>query len=69
MKLSPFLDPFDVIRVAEVVAVLRLAQPFSLTGGFACLSTFRPGTISLPTGVARIRPEKLMAVRALALSW
>jgi len=62
----PLLDPFHIVRPAEVIAILRPAQPTPLIGLLSERLTFRTRTVLLPSAVAVIGDEQLLAVQAFA---
>jgi hypothetical protein len=63
---APLAYPFDMARIAEVVFVLGFFKPALLACAFAGFAAGRFGAKLLMPGVARVRDEKTMAMRALA---
>jgi len=55
-------------RAAEVILVFGLAQPTTLTGRFAGLSTWRLRTVVLAPNIARVRIKACLTVLTRALS-
>lgn len=68
MRCPPGPHSCHVGLAAEVIPVLRLAQPGALTRRLPRLPTRRLPAIPLPRAIARIRLEKLPAMPALARS-
>lgn len=66
MGASPRLDAGDLIGAAEDVAIAVLAEPPTLAGGLAGLTTIRRGAVALAIRGTRIREEELTATKALA---
>jgi hypothetical protein len=66
MALAPLAHPFDIGRAAEVILVLRFAQPTTLAFGFAGFATLGPGTKLLMPPIAQIGHEQLLAMQAFA---
>ncbi len=65
MSLTPLPNALGVVRLAEVIAVGRFAQPPSLAGQFASLPTSRLAAVVLVMPVAVIGKEKIAATAAL----
>src|SRR5580704_19380 len=68
MGQAPDANPFHVHRPAEVVPVLRLLSPTSLSGRLGGRSTGRFWAVLLPTAVAHVRGENLPAGQALGFA-
>jgi hypothetical protein len=68
MGFSPLLDTPGVIGASEIIPVLWLIQPLTLTGLFAGLATLFFGAVSLPVYVSGIRKKNRVTILALALS-
>lgn len=67
MCLSPPLDTPGILGTAEVILILRLFQPLTLTGSLAGLAALVFRAVLLAIGVSRVRREKGVAILALAL--
>jgi hypothetical protein len=59
---SPALHPLYVLRVAEVVAVLRLLQPPPLAVGFAGFTAAGFIAVALPPEISSIWQKQLFAM-------
>ena len=66
MRLAPLLDPPEIFRAAEVIAIGGLTQPAALTGVLAGGSARRSRTIKLVVPVSIIGNEEFVAATALA---
>ena len=66
MRRPPLLHPLHIFRATEVIAVVRFAQPFLLTGPLAGGLTLRVGTIFLPPPIPVIRNKNHLAVQTFA---
>jgi hypothetical protein len=66
MLLAPSPDTRRALASAEVIPVLRLAQPLPLTQGLAGLAALRLAAIALAMAIARIRNVVSFAMLALA---
>jgi hypothetical protein len=64
MLLLPAPHPGGVLCVAEVVVVLWMAQPFSLTGGLALTLTLGFAAVLLPSSVTDVNDENLSTGQA-----
>ncbi len=67
MSLSPLLNALGVLGTAEVILILWLFQPLTLTGPLAGLAAFVLRAVLLAIGVSRVGREKSVAILALAL--
>jgi hypothetical protein len=67
MGLTPGPDPGHIIRVTEVVAVLRFGEPSTLAGLLARPLAVGGMTEVLTTPVPVVAEEQLVAVQAFAL--
>ena len=65
MGFAPLADPIDVFGAAEVVAVLRFAQPAALALGFAGLAALGLAAELLMPAVAKVRIKQLVAMQTL----
>jgi hypothetical protein len=68
MGLAPGSDPIDIYGSAEVVAVLGLAGPATLTRGFTGLAASGFGAMFLMPEIAIVGRKKLPTVLAFSLS-
>ena len=68
MFCPPLLHSLDVVGAAEVIPVLRLAQPTRLAGAFANGLALGAGTIFLAPAIAVVRNEELHAMQTFAAS-
>src|ERR1700686_843913 len=68
MGRSPDPDPLHVHRSAKVVSVLGLVSPASLTERFGSGSAGRFWAVLLPTAVAHVHGENLLAGQALGFA-
>jgi len=66
MALAPLAYTLDVGPAAEVIFVLRFAQPTPLALGLAGFATLGLGTKLLMPPIARIGHEQLFAMQAFA---
>jgi len=66
MFCPPLPHSLDVVRAAEVITVLRSAQPPVLAGPFAHGLTLGGGTIFLAPAIAVIRNEELLTIQTFA---
>src|SRR2546427_323607 len=69
MLLLPLADSRGVVRLSEIILVLRLGQPGLLAGSFTCLLAVGFGTEALPFSASIVRNKQLVAVQALALGF
>jgi len=67
MRRPPHSHPLHVLWPAEVILVLRLAQPAALTRRFARRPAGSLRAVLLPSAIAHIEGENLAAAPALAL--
>jgi len=65
MGFAPVLDAVHVLGIAEVVAVLRLAQPSLLPGSFAGPFALWSRAILLALSIPVIGNKQLITVKAL----
>jgi len=65
MRLSPLLNPLDVLGSTEVVLVLGFLQPTPLTSGFTGFAALGFTAIFLTRSVARVRPKQLVTITTL----
>jgi len=68
MSGAPSLNPHDVFRPSEVVAVGCFGEPAALTGRFARPATPRSPAVALMAQIARIGAVQLTAVQTLTPS-
>jgi len=62
VSFAPLAHPLHIFGAAEVVLVLRFAQPTPLTLGLAGFATLRLGTKLLVPAVADVGHEQLFAM-------
>src|SRR5437868_13455594 len=65
---APGTHPFHVHRPAEVVLVLRLLSPTSLSGRLGGRSTGQLWAVLLPTAVAHVHGENIPAGQAFGVA-
>ena len=69
MCFPPFLNTFGVPRGAEVVLILWLFQPLTLTGLLTRLAAFLFSAVFLAAAVSRVGREKSVTILANAGGW